>query len=70
MLRTETENDDLWFAAERPRLQVRGEQNMKIVVIGACGHIGSYLVPRLVREGHEVVAVSRGKSRPYVEDPA
>ena len=48
MLRTETENDDLWFAAERPRLQVRGEQNMKIVVIGACGHIGSYLVPRLV----------------------
>ena len=70
MLRTETENDDSRFAAERPRLQVRGERNMKIVVIGACGHIGSYLVPRLVREGHEVVAVSRGKSRPYVEDPA
>jgi len=28
----------------------------RVVVIGATGHIGSYLVPRLVRGGHEVIA--------------
>ena len=43
---------------------------MRIVVIGASGHVGSYLTPRLVRSGHDVVAVSRGTSRPYVDDPA
>jgi nucleoside-diphosphate-sugar epimerase len=32
----------------------------RIVVIGATGHVGSYLVPRLVRAGHEVVTLSRG----------
>ena len=32
----------------------------RIVVIGATGHIGTYLVPRLVRGGHEVIAISRG----------
>lgn len=37
----------------------------RVVVIGATGHIGSYLVPRLVRAGHEVVAVSRGSREPY-----
>ena len=41
---------------------------MKVIVIGACGHIGSYLVPKLVKGGYEVVAVSRGKSKPYVAD--
>jgi nucleoside-diphosphate-sugar epimerase len=38
-----------------------------VVVIGATGHIGTYLVPRLVRAGHEVVAISRGERKPYVE---
>ena len=37
----------------------------RVVVIGATGHIGSYLVPRLVRGGHEVVAMSRGVRGPY-----
>jgi uncharacterized protein YbjT (DUF2867 family) len=32
----------------------------RVVVIGATGHIGPYLVPRLVDRGHEVIAVSRG----------
>jgi nucleoside-diphosphate-sugar epimerase len=36
------------------------------VVIGATGHVGSYLIPRLVRAGHEVVALSRGEREPYV----
>src|SRR4051794_25007109 len=43
---------------------------MRIVVVGATGHIGSYLVPRLVARGHEVVTLSRGVSAPYVDDPA
>lgn len=38
---------------------------MRIVVIGATGHIGTWLVPRLIREAHEVVAVSRGTRAPY-----
>ena len=43
---------------------------MRTVVIGATGHIGGYLVPMLVEQGHEVVAVSRGQSRPYLDTPA
>jgi nucleoside-diphosphate-sugar epimerase len=42
----------------------------KVVMIGATGHVGTFLVPRLVRAGHEVVAVSRGLREPYVPDPA
>jgi nucleoside-diphosphate-sugar epimerase len=38
----------------------------RVVVIGATGHVGSYLVPRLVRAGHAVVALSRGERAPYV----
>ncbi len=38
---------------------------MKIVVIGGTGHIGTFLVPRLVQEGHEVVSVSRDRREPY-----
>lgn len=42
---------------------------MKIVVIGGSGHIGTYLVPRLVRAGHEVVNISRGKRAAYADAP-
>ena len=38
---------------------------MRIVVLGATGHVGGYLVPRLVELGHEVTAVSRGRREPY-----
>ncbi len=38
---------------------------MKTVVIGATGHIGTSLVPRLVQAGHEVVCLSRGQRAPY-----
>jgi nucleoside-diphosphate-sugar epimerase len=41
----------------------------RIVVIGATGHVGTYLVPRLVRAGHEVVALSRGEREPYSAAP-
>lgn len=43
---------------------------MRIVVIGGCGHIGSYLVPKLVKAGYAVVSISRGLSKPYKEDAA
>ena len=42
---------------------------MRVAVIGGTGHIGTWLVPRLVRAGHEVIAVSRGSRRPYHESP-
>jgi nucleoside-diphosphate-sugar epimerase len=41
----------------------------RVVVIGATGHIGSYLVPRLVPGGHEVIAMSRGTREPYHPSP-
>jgi nucleoside-diphosphate-sugar epimerase len=42
----------------------------KVAVIGGSGHVGTYLVPRLVRLGHRVVNVSRGQRRPYRPDGA
>jgi nucleoside-diphosphate-sugar epimerase len=41
----------------------------RVVVIGATGHVGTYLVPRLVRAGHHVVALSRGEREPYRPAP-
>jgi nucleoside-diphosphate-sugar epimerase len=38
---------------------------MRIVIIGGSGHVGTYLVPRLVAAGHEVVNLSRGQREPY-----
>jgi nucleoside-diphosphate-sugar epimerase len=38
---------------------------MRIIVIGATGHIGTYLIPRLVAAGHQVIAASRGMREPY-----
>ena len=42
---------------------------MKVLVIGATGHIGTCLVPRLLAGGHEVVALSRGERAPYSNSP-
>ena len=39
-------------------------------MIGGSGHIGSFLVPRLVRAGHEVVSISRGQQTGYSDDAA
>jgi nucleoside-diphosphate-sugar epimerase len=38
---------------------------VRVVVIGGTGHIGTYLVPRLVGLGHDVVVLSRGQRAPY-----
>jgi nucleoside-diphosphate-sugar epimerase len=43
---------------------------MRIVVIGGTGHVGGYLVPRLVAAGHEVISISRGHREPYRAHPA
>ncbi|MBV9274345.1 MAG: NAD-dependent epimerase/dehydratase family protein [Verrucomicrobia bacterium] len=38
---------------------------MRIVLLGGTGHIGTYLVPRLVAAGHEVFVIARGEQEPY-----
>ena len=43
---------------------------MRLVVIGGTGHIGTFLIPRLVNAGHDVIVASRGKRQPYVPHPA
>jgi nucleoside-diphosphate-sugar epimerase len=43
---------------------------VRIVVIGGSGHVGTFLVPRLVRSGHEVVNLTRGARTPYIDDEA
>ncbi|MBS1801510.1 MAG: NAD-dependent epimerase/dehydratase family protein [Acidobacteria bacterium] len=42
---------------------------MRVVVIGGTGHIGTYLTPRLVEDGHTVLCVSRGLKTPYRDHP-
>ncbi|MEO8909833.1 MAG: NAD-dependent epimerase/dehydratase family protein [Gemmatimonadaceae bacterium] len=38
---------------------------MRVVVLGGTGHIGTFLIPRLVNAGHDVIVASRGKREPY-----
>src|SRR5579871_5449938 len=38
---------------------------MRVVIIGGSGHVGTYLVPRLVEAGHEVINISRSQREPY-----
>lgn len=38
---------------------------MRAIVIGGTGHVGSYLVPRLVLAGYEVISISRQEQPPY-----
>jgi nucleoside-diphosphate-sugar epimerase len=42
----------------------------KVVIIGGSGHVGTYLVPRLVEAGHHVLNVSRGRAEPYSPNSA
>jgi nucleoside-diphosphate-sugar epimerase len=37
---------------------------MRVIIIGGTGHIGTYLVPRLVEMGCDVVVVSRQHREP------
>ena len=38
---------------------------MRVVIIGGSGHVGTFLVPRLVGAGHEVINISRARREPY-----
>jgi nucleoside-diphosphate-sugar epimerase len=38
---------------------------MRVAIIGGTGHVGTYLVPRLIEAGHEVINISRGQQKPY-----
>ena len=49
-----------------PILSGPGVPMAKVVIIGGAGHVGTYLVPRLVAAGHRVVNVTRGLARPYL----
>lgn len=40
---------------------------MKVLVVGGTGHVGSYLVPRLVLAGHDVQVVARNSKPQYGE---
>ena len=42
----------------------------RVVIIGGSGHVGTYLVPRLVESGHEVINVSRGARQAYTPNAA
>lgn len=44
-------------------------RSKNVFLIGGTGHIGSYLVPRLVAEGYKVTVFSQGQTRPYPENP-
>lgn len=43
---------------------------MKVIVIGASGHIGTYLIPMLVNAGYDTVAITRKMTPPYEDAPA
>lgn len=43
---------------------------MKVVIIGAAGHIGTYLTPMFVNAGFDTVAITRSMSKPYEDSPA
>lgn len=38
---------------------------MRVVIIGGSGHVGTYLVPRLVAAGYQVINISRAQREPY-----
>jgi nucleoside-diphosphate-sugar epimerase len=42
----------------------------RVVIIGGSGHVGTYLAPRLVEAGYEVMNVTRGQSQPYLPHAA
>lgn len=43
--------------------------SMVIAVIGGTGHIGTFLIPRLILSGHEVICISRKQRDPYLPGP-
>lgn len=42
----------------------------RVAIIGGSGHVGTFLVPRLVEAGHDVINVTRGQRKPYSPNAA
>jgi nucleoside-diphosphate-sugar epimerase len=42
----------------------------RVAIIGGSGHVGTFLVPRLVEAGHTVINVARGRREPYAPHAA
>jgi uncharacterized protein YbjT (DUF2867 family) len=38
---------------------------MCVVVLGGTGHMGTYLMPKLVETGYQVISISRQQCEPY-----
>src|ERR1041384_4206885 len=41
------------------------KRKLRVVVIGGTGHVGTFLIPRLAQDEHEVICVSGGAREPY-----
>ena len=39
---------------------------MRVVIIGGTGHVGTYLVPRLIEAGHDVICITRRQRDVYL----
>jgi len=55
----------LEFVAEVRKRRIG--HHLRIVIIGGSGHVGTFLVPRLIRAGHDVINISRGTRVAYAE---
>jgi nucleoside-diphosphate-sugar epimerase len=55
---------------ERKHRHLKRNPLMRVVIIGGSGRSGTYLTPRLVEAGYEVVNITRGQAKPYVPHPA
>jgi nucleoside-diphosphate-sugar epimerase len=49
---------------------IKRSLEMRVIIIGGTGHVGTYLVPYLVEVGHEVINLSRQQHEPYHPNPA
>jgi nucleoside-diphosphate-sugar epimerase len=58
------------MAGLKKKFKIIKTSKMRIVVIGGTGHVGTFLVPRLVMAGHEVISVSRQRRKPYTFHPS
>ena len=48
-----------------PTSEQQPQEKQRVVLIGGSGHVGTFLVPRLVAAGYQVVVVSRSQRQPY-----
>jgi nucleoside-diphosphate-sugar epimerase len=59
-----------WWRNASLLQKILAEILMRVVVIGGTGHVGTYLTPRLVEAGHDVICAGRQQRNPYQPHPA